>query len=131
MESCCDIVDQLPSEMYNYIFGDKMKDFVQLRSLRSRIKAKILKFDKLLQNATPAYKNVTRPAPVPSIQHTPTSSTMDSVCDIIDNEEMCPDLADFLRLNEEERDTWGLPNDLVVDSKQFLLFVPKIIFVAL
>lgn len=115
MESCCDIIDQLPSEAYNYLFGDKVKDFVQLRSLRSKVKAKIVKFDKLLQNETSV--SVPKPRSTPAIPDAPTRvATVESGCDWGDDEELCPDLINFLQLNEDERDSWGLSNDSAVNN---------------
>lgn len=116
MESCCDIIDRLPSEMYNYIFGDKVKDFVQLRSLRSKVKAKIVKIDKSLQNDASVYKATPPPKPVTAIQHTSTSIS-ENLFDEMDNEELCPDLVNFLKLNEDERDSWGLSNNRESGSK--------------
>lgn len=106
MESSCDIMDQLSSEVYNYIFGDKVKEFVQLRSLRSKVKAKIVKFDKLLQNEAPVLASTPRatPKPVPVVEN---------VSDMFDDGEECEDLIDFLKLNEEERDSWGATTDRV------------------
>lgn len=118
MESCCDIIDRLPSEMYNYIFGDKVKDFVQLRSLRSKVKAKIVKIDKSLQNDAPIYKATPPPSkPVTAIQHTSTAISENLFDDDMDNEELCPDLINFLKLNEDQRDSWGLSNDRESNSK--------------
>lgn len=118
MESCCDIMDQLPSEAYKTLFGDKVNDFVQLRSLRSRVKAKIVKFDKMLQNETPSVPAV-QPKPVPEYQPTATPVTNPSSFDNDDEEEICPDLMDFLALNEEERDSWGREDEF--DCKLCLL----------
>lgn len=113
MESCCDIIDRLPSEAYSYLFGDRVNDFVQLRSLRSRVKAKIVKFDKLLQNETTPLPSASRPKPLSDYQPPPPirpTPHVESDFDIPD-EDMCPDLIDFLKLNEDERDSWGLSND--------------------
>lgn len=119
MESCCDIIDQLPSEVYNYIFGDKVKDFVQLRSLRSRVKAKIVKVDKLLQNEAPQFVSTPRatPTPVPFVKN---------VSDMFDDGEECEDLIDFLKLNEEDRDSWGgATNDRVPSNFNGIFFLFK------
>lgn len=114
MESYCDIIDQLPSEVYNNIFGDKAKDFVQLRSLRSRVKAKILKFDKFKRKEETTCVPNPRPKSVPVVE---------SVCDMDDDEEMCEDLIDFLKLNEEERDSWGAMSDSY--SKIFFFLINR------
>lgn len=117
MESCCDIIDRLPAEAYSKLFGAKVNEFVQLRSLRSKVRAKIVKFDKLLQNRTSPVP-VIQPNPIPNFQskpvsdfqHTPTSTTGNTF-GMDDDEELCPDLIDFLKLNEEERDSWGMSNE--------------------
>ncbi len=41
MEYCASIVDNLPAEVGDYLFGENLNDFLQLRSLRSEVKSKI------------------------------------------------------------------------------------------
>lgn len=85
MEYYCDIMDQLPTDTYNSLFGDKVKEFLQLKTLKSKIKAKIKTFEKLRNQQ-----------PVP-----PVLNVAERNADVDD------DLAKFLKLNEEERDSWG------------------------
>ncbi|KAJ6647364.1 Bloom syndrome protein like [Pseudolycoriella hygida] len=118
MESCCDIIDKLPSESYSQLFGDKAKDFVKLRSLRSKVKAKIVKLDKLLQNDTPGRSETPGRNETPhrseTFRHTETPAirtTSNTASSSIHNDEQCDDLNDFLKLNEEQRDLWGKSDD--------------------
>ncbi len=121
MESCCDIIDQLPSEAYKSLFGDKVNDFVRLRSLRSKVKAKIVKFDKQLQNQISV--PVVQSKPISDLHRAPsTVSTVKNVPETANDEEMCPDLINFLKLNEEERDSWGSSNDWNRKSKMCFEF---------
>lgn len=40
MEKYCDIFDAIPSEQYRSMFGDKTDSFLELKILKSKIKAK-------------------------------------------------------------------------------------------
>lgn len=100
MESYCDIIDQLPTDAYEHIFGDRAKDFQNLRSLKSRVKAKISLLDKSL-NRTPV--PAPRPPPPPFVPHD------GNISDELEEED---DLTAFLKLDEEERDSWGHSNSV-------------------
>lgn len=117
-EAYCDILNHIPTEKLNFIFGDKTKEFLQLKILNSKVNAKMVLFEKLQRNQT----KVPSPAPTytPTFPHAykptfPPASTSESTFeenlrDALDDED--DDLNAFLRLNEEERDSWGKTNNV-------------------
>lgn len=103
MESCCDIIYQLPTDVYHQVFGDKVKAFLQLKTLTSKVNAKIVQFGKLQS------KQVRVTAKVPEALPPPTTSAPAPEWEDFGES----DLDLFLKMNEEERDKWGVSDDTV------------------
>jgi len=121
LESHLDIFNQLTSETLNQVFGENAKDYLQLKVLTSKVKAKSVLFEKLECNQTPAPASIsTFPLastsssistfqPASTLTSTSGSRSVDNFEDMLDEND---DLNEFLKLNEEERDSWGASNNI-------------------